>query len=332
MKNPPIAQLLEKAIAARQSLFDECHQAALRLFNGFSEGWPALVIDLYAATVVVHNYAPRPVDGAAAVGVAQEIIRERLPWVHTLIVKVRNGTADDRRGRIVSGPGPDCKAREHGVWYALDLLMHQDTSLYLDTRNLRKWAIENLKDKTILNTFAYTGSLGVAAMAGGARRVVQIDRNRTFLNLAKTSYTLNGFPIDKQDFQSGDFWPHVNRLKRAGETFDCVFLDPPFFAATPGGRVDLAANSPRLINKVRPLVTDDGWLVAVNNALFLSGREYMTTLEALCAGGYLQIEALIPVPEDFSGYPKTQAGGPTVDPAPFNHPTKIALLRVKHKS
>ncbi len=95
--------------------------------------------------------------------------------------------------------------KENGIWYALDLRMNQDASLYLDTRNLRTWAKENLGGKTVLNAFAYTGSLGVAACGGGASRVVQLDLSRQFLNLAKTSYTLNGFPIHKADFVEGRF-------------------------------------------------------------------------------------------------------------------------------
>jgi 23S rRNA (cytosine1962-C5)-methyltransferase len=184
----------------------------------------------------------------------------------------------------------------------------------------------------LLNTFAYTGSLGVAAMGGGAARVVHVDHNRKFLNLAKTSYTLNGFPIHKGDFLSGDFFPVISRMRRSGVRFDCVFLDPPFFSSTRGGTVDLAANSMRLINKVRPLIKDGGRLVAINNALFLSGTDYMHSLKTLCGDGYLQIEGIIPVPQDVTGYAETRVGHPPVDPAPFNHPTKIALLRVRRKA
>jgi 23S rRNA (cytosine1962-C5)-methyltransferase len=174
--------------------------------------------------------------------------------------------------------------------------MHQDASLYLDTRNLRLWAKQNLGGRSVLNTFAYTGSLGVAALAGGATRVVQMDLNRAFLNLARDSYSLNGFPIHKGDFLVGDFWNLVSHLKRAGERFDCVLLDPPFFSSTGQGMLDLNRDSARLINKVRPLINDGGWLVAVNNALYVSGREYMQVLEKLCADGYLKIMELIPAP------------------------------------
>jgi 23S rRNA (cytosine1962-C5)-methyltransferase len=326
-----LIQFLKSALDARVDLFDEQHQAAFRLFNGFYEGCPDLVVDLYAATLVIHNYAENPTDGHPLVDAAQEFYLSQLPWLQTIVVKTRNAESqDERRGQIVYGEKPDRKVREHGVWYALDLTMHRDTSLYLDTRHLRKWAIDNLDGKTVLNTFAYTGSLGVAAMEGGAKRVVHTDLSRKFLNVAKTSYTLNGFPIDKKNFVSGDFFPVVSRLKRIGELFDCVFIDPPFYSSTEKGTVDLSEGK-RLINKVRPLIADSGWLVAVNNALFLSGEVYMAMLEELCVDGYLRVENTIPVPEDFTGYPETRVGEFVTDPTPFNHPTKIAILRVKRK-
>ena len=332
MPDKPLNDLLETAMAARESLFDANHQAGFRLFNGFSEGQPTLVVDVYARTALIHNYADPPADGDLAVRTAQEFLQTRLPWLHCMLVKTRTGrTAQQKQGSLVYGTTPDSRILEHNVWYALDLLMNRDAGLYLDTRNLRLWAIQNLGGKTVLNTFAYTGSLGVAAQAGGAARVVHLDRNRAFLNLAKTSYTLNGFPIRKQDFQVADFWPRVNQLKRAGERFDCVFLDPPFFAVTSKGTVDLQNNAARLINKVRPLINDGGMLVAINNALFQSGQEYLQILESLCADGYLEIEQFIPVPQDFTGYPGTRVGDAPVDPAPFNHTTKIALLRVRRK-
>ncbi len=184
----------------------------------------------------------------------------------------------------------------------------------------------------MLNAFAYTGSLGIAATAGGAGQVIQLDRNRQFLNVAKTSCTLNGFPIHKGDFLSADFFQQAGRFKRSGERFDCIFLDPPFFSSSPNGVVDQVHESARLINKVRPLVEDGGTLVAINNALYVSGAEYIRTLEALCADGYLEITELIPVPNDIAGYPETITGSPITDPAPFNHSTKIAVLKVKRKT
>ena len=66
MSSETISALLERAVDARSVLFDERHQAAFRLFNGFLEGCPALAIDLYAATVVLHNYADPSEHGKPA--------------------------------------------------------------------------------------------------------------------------------------------------------------------------------------------------------------------------------------------------------------------------
>ena len=330
-----ISPLLSLALTARADLFDARHESAFRLFNGFFEGCPDLVVDLYARTLVLHNYAAPPESAQAMLAEAQEFLRGPLPWARTMILKTRNAAdLDARQGVVLYGETLDQRVRDPKtkVWYAIDLLMNRDASFYLDTRNLRAWAQSHLAGKTVLNTFAYTGSLGVAALAGGARRVVHLDRSRVFLNVARTSYTLNGFPIHKADFQTGDFFTQVSHLKRAGERFDCVFVDPPFFSTTSKGAVDLVHASHRVINKVRPLVNDGGYLVAINNALFVSGAETIKTLESLCADGYLSIEELIPVPPDFTGYPQTTARTPPVDPAPFNHSTKIAVLRVRRKA
>jgi 23S rRNA (cytosine1962-C5)-methyltransferase len=331
MDYPVFIPLLERALQSRAHLFDARHETAFRLFNGFTEGEPNIVIDLYASTLLIHNYAYEPTEGRRTVEQAALFLRDTLLWLRAGLVKTRNAAAqEERRGQLLFGEKPDRKIKEHGVWYSIDLTMNRDASFYLDTRNLRKWLIENMHDKTLLNTFAYTGSFGVAALAGNARRVVQHDLNRGFLNIARTSYTLNGFPIHKEDFIAADFFSLAARLKRTGESFDCVIIDPPFFSSTSKGKVDQVHESARLINKVRPLIKDGGILVAINNALYVSGREYMQTLEELCQDGYLSIKELIPVPEDFIGY--QQIREPITEPNPFNHSTKIAILDVKRKS
>lgn len=334
MTPDPLISSISSALTARAELLEPKHETALRVFNGFAEGCPTLVIDLYGRTLVLHDYAESEdaEKSHAAALTVQEYLRAQLPWVQAVLLKRhRLPHPTERQGVLLFGERVDRHIREHGVRYALDLRLHGESSFYLDTRNLRAWALRTLTDKTVLNTFAYTGSLGVAAVAGGARRVVHLDHNKSGLNVAKASYSLNTFPIHKGDFQVGDFWTQVNVLKRTTARFDCVLLDPPFFSTTSGGTVDLVNHSERVINKVRPLINDGGYLVAINNALFVSGAAYLHMLETLCADGYLSIETLIPIPPDCTGYPQTVVSTPPVDPAPFNHSTKIVVLRVRRK-
>ena len=323
---------LHLALESRENFLDGESGAALRLFAGFYEGCSDLVADLYGRTLVLFDYSVSLEMGEQTLGIAQDYLLERLPWVNCVIWKRRTAQDHDlRRGMVTFGEGPAGQISEHGVRYALDLLINQDASFYFDTRGLRKWLLENTAGWKVLNTFAYTGSLGVAALAGGATMVIQTDRNYQFLALARQSGILNRLDIGKMKLRAADFFSEVARLKREKELFDCVIVDPPFFSSTSKGQIDLVNESVRVINKVRPLIRDGGLLVSINNALFLSGADYISSLEELCKDGYLSIEKLIPVPQDITGFPATIANHPPSDPAPFNHSTKIAILKVKRK-
>jgi 23S rRNA (cytosine1962-C5)-methyltransferase len=321
--------LLQKASVLRSGWMDERHLSAFRLYNGFIEGFPDLAIDIYARTAVIYNYANPSDVILELINPISNFLNDLYPWIQTVVVKTRfSPDLSARHGLVVYGEQIDARVRELGIWYAINLQLTSDSSLYLDTRYLREWIKQYAENKLVLNTFAYTGSLGVAAKAGGARQVIHLDKSRKSLNLAKTSYLLNGFPIIKTDFLSEDFFIWTSRLRRSKQRFDMVFLDPPFFSQTSAGKVDLNTQYSHLVNKIRPLLVENGYIIAINNALFVSGSTFITQLEEICLDGYLRIEELIPVSPDFSGYPEMRLGSFPADPQPFNHPTKIAVLKV----
>src|SRR5438045_3924094 len=99
MTTEPIETLLENALTFRTALFDERHETAFRLFNGFTEGNPDLVVDLYAKTLVLHNYADKPKHGLELVRAAQMFLPARLPWLQAVVVKTRNSQdPQEKRG------------------------------------------------------------------------------------------------------------------------------------------------------------------------------------------------------------------------------------------
>jgi 23S rRNA (cytosine1962-C5)-methyltransferase len=332
MTDNSLIDSLDKAFLARQSLLDPDKQAALRLFAGFYEGEPRLLADLFATTLLLTVYCDSTVDAQVLLDTAERFYHERLPGLSSVVQKQRLADdADLKLGKISFGSEPAASVRENGIRYALELTASQDASFYLDTRAVRAWLKENSHGLEVLNTFAYTGSLGVAALAGGASHVIQVDRNAKTLALARRSAMLNRLDLGRMKLRADDVFSAIASFKKEGLLFDLVLLDPPFFSVTGKGKVDLFSESTRLINKLRPLIKDGGRLVAINNALFLSGREYMHSLEALCHDGYLEIERILPVPEDITGFAETIVANPPVAPAPFNHPTKIVMMRVKRK-
>jgi len=324
--------MLETSLQCRSDLMESEHTSAFRVFNGFLEGFPDLVVDIYASTLVISNYAANPANVVLLLSKIQDLYLKRLPWLRCVIIKTRNAqNQSERNGLISFGQIPDRRICEHGIWYSLDLTLHQDSSFYLDTRNLRQWLLGHAQGWAVLNIFAYTGSLGIACLMSGAQRVIQADRNGKFLSVAKESTRLNKIPVRQKDFLVEDFFTTASRFRHSPQLFDCLIVDPPFFSQTSQGTVDLQKQFRQVINKVRPLVKDGGFLIAINNSLFVSGTEYLHQLEQLDRDGYLSISELIPVPQDCTGFPQTHIGKPPLDPAPFNHSTKIAVLSVCRK-
>lgn len=338
MPDHDLLSLLEKAFVFRQEqnhleILPITGSSALRLFNGFWEGFPGLAVDLYGRSLVFHGYTQNEAENLNNARLALGYYTSALPFAISAAILKNRGAADpgQRRGVLLSGNEPDSQIIEHGIRYALNLRLHQDASLYLDTRLLRAWAVQNLSGAHVLNTFAYTGSLGAASTAAGASRVIQTDLSSEFLSVARETYRLNGWEAREKDFLAGDFFSVVARLKGENALFDCIFLDPPFFSATEKGRFDLNYEMIRLINKVRPLVGDGGWLVAINNALFVSGQGYLESLQELTHSGYVEIDSWVSAPADFTGFNAAPIDPLPADPAPFTYSTKIALLRVKRK-
>jgi 23S rRNA (cytosine1962-C5)-methyltransferase len=330
MTEDKLSQAVGRALEARRLALEGPRDAAVRLFDGFREGWPGLVVDLYARTLVLYDRDA----SAERAGRVAALVASRVPGVRAAIRKARHGRDPaERNGLPIPGfdGAPDREVVEHGVRYAIELTLNRDASFYLDTRELRRLLKAELAGARVLNAFAYTGSLGVAARAAPAAEVIHLDRTRRFLEVARASYALNGFEVRRRDFRARDFFVEAASLRREGALFDAVIVDPPFFSTDARGTVDLERGMERLLNKVRPLVADGGRIFAVNNGLFVPGSAYLAALEGLGRDGYVTLESVVPVPDDVLGPARSGPVPYPADPAPFAHPTKIAVLRVRRK-
>lgn len=322
--------------ADRSTRLEPPHDAAFRAFNGFVEGDPSLSLEVFGRCLVLHDRGVAPEGDAAKVRAACDEVFARWPWLTCALWKVRRSEDPAlRNGRLLRGERGHLPTtvREHGVTYAIDLTLNRDASFYVDTSELRRWLLAECAGRSVFNAFAYTGSLGVAARAGGARRVVQVDRSARFLSLARRSWAANGWEkLDRRDMVVEDFFRAVARFKASASLFDLAIVDPPFFSQGPSGTVDLEDEPLRLLDKVQPLVAHGGRIVLVNNALFLSGARWLEALESRCAKGYLAIEHRIDVdPWSVGARDGDLENVWPSDPSPFLHPTKIVVLSVRRK-
>ncbi|MHB0972063.1 MAG: class I SAM-dependent rRNA methyltransferase [Thermoanaerobaculia bacterium] len=136
---------------------------------------------------------------------------------------------------------------EHGLRFLVTPREGQKTGFFLDQRENRALARSLAASRNVLNLFAYSGAFGVAAAAGGAREVEEVDISAPAIELARRNHALN--PTDAAlRFTTADVFDYVRKLgKDGGRAFDLLVCDPPAFAKS-RGEVDRAARGYKDVN------------------------------------------------------------------------------------
>ncbi len=229
-----IQRQLGRAIAARAGL--ALSTDAVRLVNAENDGLPGLIVDRYAEWVVLQSLSAGAERWLAPI--VDPLARE--PGVRGVFersdadVREKEGLAARVGVRQGEQPPAEVLIRE-GEWrFAVDLFHGHKTGFYLDQRDSRR-AVRDLAGRwarggRVLNAFAYSGSFAVAALAGGAGEVVNVDSSAEALRLARRNYELNGLTPGEASFVEADVFRYLRQMRDEGRQFEMVILDPPKFA------------------------------------------------------------------------------------------------------
>lgn len=84
----------------------------------------------------------------------------------------------------------------------------------------------DIEDRRVLDLFAGTGQLGLEAMSRGAASVTFADSERDAIEVVKANAKTTGF-FDKCRYSVSD-WRNFIRKASGRDTYDLVFIDPPY--------------------------------------------------------------------------------------------------------
>ncbi|MBD9655005.1 class I SAM-dependent rRNA methyltransferase [Pseudomonas sp. PDM12] len=285
---PSLDQALRAALAARENLLRELHAQGTdcyRLFHGSQEGAGGLTLDRYGAQLMVQSFH-------------QTLNRDELRNLHALVDETlglptllvyndrsKGNSRIDRSDPVYVADDSalvDMVGREWGLNYRVrGRHAGQDPLLFLDLRNARGWVQRHSPGKRVLNLFAYTCGVGLNAAAGGASEVVNLDFAEGNLAVGRENGALNpGLPA--MQFVQSDYFPAIRQwaglpiAARRGQKlpnyprleqrqFDLVFLDPPAWAKSAFGTVDLLRDYQSLLKPAILATAEDGTLVCCNN-------------------------------------------------------------------
>ncbi len=288
--------LLRLAAARRLPLAADPATTIYRVVNAAADGLPGLTVDRYGDALVASLYddddrlPPGPIPPALTEALV-EVLAPRAVYVKYRPQQASRIAEDQRPLLAPPQPvyGPDLGelvAHEDGLAYLIRPGEGLSVGLFPDMREgrgrVRAWAA----GRTVLNTFAYTCGFGVAALAGGATRVLNLDLSKSALAWGQENCRANGWAADPHDFVFGDVFDWLARLAKRGERFDLVILDPPGFSRTKSGKFSAAQDYGDLVALAARVLAPGGRLLACCNVAEIPWRSFRErVLAGLTAAG-----------------------------------------------
>jgi 23S rRNA (cytosine1962-C5)-methyltransferase len=264
---PPDAAFLRgrlaPALALRQTLGLADGESAYRLVNGEGDGLSGLSVDVYGPYAVVTALSRGLLGHARLLAqCALELLPAAGLPLRGTVLKTRlkaSGNAPERAKDDVGGDEPPEKlvVRESGVPYEVHLRGGINVGLFTDMREHRAGLARFVRGKRVLNTFAYTGALSVAAARAGAAEITSVDLAAGPLAWARANFALSGLDAAHR-WEVSDVFRFLEAERARRATYDVVILDPPTVS---GARASLWAQKrdyPELIAAACALLPEAG--------------------------------------------------------------------------
>lgn len=321
---------LKQALENRTELLSTLAQAqtnCYRLFHGTNEGQAGLTIDRYGSQLFIQSFheslTPQQLEQIEQTYSAHFDFQES-------IYNDRSDPHSRRKDADYSANSSECLESGHR-FLVKGKHQGQDPLLFLDFRVARKWLQANCSDCSVLNLFAYTCSMGIYAAAGGAKAITHVDFARRNLQMGKINHELNPTQVPVRLIHDDYFVvarqmsglgikQHRSRKKTpfqtyAPEQFDRVILDPPRWAKSAFGTVDLIRDYASVLKPAILCTAPGGQLLCTNNVAKVSQAEWLEGVQR-CAK---KVER--PIRDLQILTPETDFPSPD-----GNYPLKIAIL------
>ena len=239
-----------------------------------------VAVDVYGEYLVIQEYAaPKTIEENKVTKRLQEVIyfAPKVLDVPTekVILKTRAKQRGSNQYQKVAESKQSIVMSEYGAKLKINLWDYLDTGLFLDHRKTRQIVAKKSKGKSLLNLFAYTGSVSLQAALHGAESITTVDMSNTYLNWAQDNFKLNNLSGHKYQFVQADC---LKWLKDNTQTFDIIFIDPPTFSNSKRmeDSFDVQRDHSKVITDALKCLSPGGEIIFTNNK-----RNFKMDVEAI---------------------------------------------------
>ena len=293
---------LRNAFSKRMKFYHSRHTSAFRVFNGEGDGIGGLTIDYFDEYYLITWYSQ-------GIYIFKDLIikaMKALVSIDGIYEKKRfeeHGMVVDEDSYVWGKKAPEpLIVKENDVNFAIYLNDGAMVGVFLDQKDVRKSIKEKYsRNKTVLNTFSYTGAFSMAAAKGGAI-TTSVDLASRSLEKTQENFKINGIDYNKHNIVVEDIFHYFKRAEKEKLKFDVVILDPPSFATSKDNRFSAAKDYTNLVKSAIALTEDDGVIVASTNCAtfnMVKFKKFIDTAFKQCQKRYEILEEHT-LPVDFA--------------------------------
>lgn len=252
---------------------------AYRLVHGEGDNLPGLIIDIYNNIAVLQCHS---VGMYLQRNEIAKALNEILPVPELSVYCKSKDTLPSIPGftwtdGFLLGDAKETVIREYGNKFIVNVEEGQKTGFFLDQRENRLLVSEHAKNKSVLNTFCYTGGFSVYALKAGASRVDSVDISGKAMVLTEKNIILN----DGDNYHSGHVENVIPFLQNpAIPQYDVVIVDPPAFAKSLAKRHNAVQAYKRLNVSALAKVKNGGLLFTFSCSQVVTTQLFYDTIVA----------------------------------------------------
>jgi 23S rRNA (cytosine1962-C5)-methyltransferase len=277
-----LARLLAEALTYRTDLLQP-EEGCGRIVAGAADDLPGLIVDRFGLLIVGTHYDPAG-PGESAMATLEATFPGR-----RVLLRWRGKEGDPAlQLRWGGSPSPTpIVAVEDDLKFEIGTDPRHDFGLFLDGRAARSRVRELADGASVLNLFSYACGFGVAARAGGARDVVNVDPERNYLSWGRRNAALNGTDFRVVPDTAQAFLRRWRRRAGRGtaEHFDLVVADPPAFGVGRGDDRVLRKFWPELLESIAALAPAHAILLC-NDKAYHGYDDFQSTVQAALGSAY----------------------------------------------
>jgi 23S rRNA (cytosine1962-C5)-methyltransferase len=244
---------------------------------------PGLIVDRFGQLAVCSDYNPNEQSEARMAALEAALPKQ------SILMRWR-GKEGDQALQLRWGGFPLPKqivAVEDGLRFEIGTDPRHDFGLFLDGRTARSRVRALAAGGLVLNLFSYACGFGVAARVGGARDVVNVDPERSYLRWGRRNAALNDTDFRVVPDTAQAFLRRWRRRAERGaaEHFDLVVADPPAFGVGRGDDRVLRKFWPELLESIAALEPAYAVLLC-NDKAYRGYEDFEATVQAALGDAY----------------------------------------------